>query len=217
MATIVDSDIAPEDPSGGTTTDITLTGIQAGDAIEVVGVCEGNETISFADDRSNTYVLVGDTLHGDGFPRCRMMRALNCAAGDTVITMTLSGAQYRLFMAVAVRPAGGTTFAHDVASTTSSGTSGAPATTAMVATANGIAIAGFGTAGATTIGPDVGWTQLVEEETGNFSTGALAYKATTAGSHTASWTSSGGSQWVAWGDVLKEVASAKPYYAFAQQ
>lgn len=189
MATIVDSDLAIATNSDPETLTVTLVGVQAGDCIVVCGGCEGAETISFADDRSNTYgdpPSNFDILHGGGLPRGRVSVAQNVASGTTVITMTLSAQQYRILAAVALR--GSKTSGAASASNGSSGSSAAPAPGNVTIGAIGAVVVWMVGAGALIIDTPSGYTQLEESESGSASVGQLAYKNVTGGTENPTFT-----------------------------
>jgi hypothetical protein len=57
--TVVTTNKAVASASDPATLDVVLTGVQSGDAIVVMGVCEGTETIAFTDDKATPTTTSG--------------------------------------------------------------------------------------------------------------------------------------------------------------
>lgn len=183
--TIIDSALAIS-PATGTTTQITLTGVQLGDAIVLSCSCEGPQTLSVLDDKGNAYSEIGHVLHSSNTLRQRVLCALNVASGTTVAMLTVSAPQFRLLSGVVLR--GVRTASAVDASNTNQGTGATATTGAATATGPGVAIAALATTGsAGAITPAGGFTQLEESEGAGVANGSLAYQLTSAGAYTGSW------------------------------
>jgi hypothetical protein len=204
---VVDSDVNPDNPGVGTTSTVQLVGVQAGDAICVGEVVEGNQTVSFSDDKGNSYTTMENMLHSVGSPRLIFACDASVAAGTTTITGTLSSGQYRLLFAVAVRSTLGSFALGD--SNIAEGDSTTPTSANITVSAAGVVIGFMGTLGTRTISSGSGYTTLEENEDGSdASTGSLQWQASTAGTYAPDWSMSGDARWVAGGVQLDEVSTA---------
>lgn len=208
--TVVDSAQNGQDNSPPATLAVTLTGIQSGDCIVAFGVAEGSETIAMSDDKANSYVLedaVLDRLHALGYPRVRLMYAVNVASGDTAVTMTLSASIYRWMAAAAFRGVKTVSPVPSGAYASAEGESTTPATGNITTSGSGAIVAAFGTIGPVphSITEDGAYTVLEEHEGDpNYDSGSLIYRLVGAGTYNPSWTTENSRRWVAMGLALLE-------------
>lgn len=78
--------------ANGTTCQVTLTGVTAGNALIAFCLRQGatDRTLTVSDDRGNSWAdALAETVSGSR--EVQISRALSVAAGDTVITLTASG------------------------------------------------------------------------------------------------------------------------------
>lgn len=186
--TLISSNKATKNNTAPATLDVALTGVTAGNCIVVAAHVEGTQTISFADNKSNTYSTPVTKLHSGNGVRCSIAYALNVAAGDTTITLTLSAANYRAVYAAEF--SGVKTASAELDNDTSEAAAGTQNIVGPTVSASdiGVVVAVCGTTGSVTLAPSSPFSQIQEQEDGNFSSGAFEYVVATAGDYTPGWT-----------------------------
>lgn len=97
-------------PLSGLTAQITVTGVQAGDTIHLWVKVESDsrDISSISDDRGNNWTAIHSATIGSA--RCIECYAPNCAAGDTIVTITWNSSAAASVYMIAT-PIGGLTAA----------------------------------------------------------------------------------------------------------
>jgi hypothetical protein len=203
---IVQSGVGTDAASAGYC-EVTLTSVASGNAIVAGGSVEGTETVTYSDDRSNTYATQTTRLHAGNNVRATISYAANVAAGTTVVRLTPSAAQFQACYAAEV--SGLATSALLDVSNTAEGASTTVTGAALSSTVTGAAFAIYGSLGNATIAADAPWTALQEQESGAYSVGAFEWQATTpSNTYTPDWTSDSAQNFVIVAVNLREPSAA---------
>lgn len=207
MATIINSN---KDASGNSTNTLTiaLTGALAGDAIIAGAGIEGSQTASFSDNNSGSYATPIALFNGSD-QGVSLSYALNVAAGNPTVTITLSANQFKWGAAVIVRGLKTSGALSD--SETNSGSGTTVTGTTLTVPNSGIAIGFFGSPGVTSITEDAPWNLIQENENNSFNTGSMIYRIVSPNSFTPSWTKNLSTNWVVVGVSFDDLVTALPF------
>lgn len=201
-----------DEAPGDTTTECTITGVQAGAAIVACAIANGLNPgggFSFSDDKSSSYSSAFTRQKDMDLVEASISYATGVTGGDTVVTMTLStGAdQWRRMFAIEVRGVTTVSPLDDSDYGEGTGTSAA-LQAALTASQSGVSLACLQAYVADTITEGGGYTLIAEDETFVNVSGSFVRQVTSAGSYTPSWTIGSSDRWVAVGINLKASASA---------